>query len=542
MQANNKTRKRGKRFHGLVAGIVTAAVAISAGVMAEGPNLQPNKNAIVLQQFSNAVSFVGGTATTAGRLHIRIDGPNGTQVFDKVSNTGLVDWVINAGLPDGVYNYDAWFTPAAALHRAAQKAETENGAQATSVDPLYRSGVFVIKGGALQPQPAARMDRGLDVSAARQAEPSILEHAAGAVLNFFIPTAAAGTCNSHCIVAGAGDPQVTLDDTGSGATDIELESVIGGDAFQIDEDGGTTPPFVLMMSAPQNSLYIGPSGDIGMGTSTPAAHLDIVGGGGGIQLRLEDGSSNFFKFNTGPTGLWLKDRDGDDVLKLNHSATDNALVVDGSGIGIGTGSPGASLHIRQATGVELRVQNTSTTGGSHNMFRLINNAGKARFVISSGGKVWTFDNIPTKNSFAITRAGDDTLTEFRVDGNGNGYFTGDVYANGILLTSSRALKTAFTQIDETALLAKLSRLDILKWRYKSEPASAEHIGPMAEQFQKVFDLGDGKHLEMVDTTGIAFASIQALASQNQKLKAKLEGLRGQVADLFQAVEELRSKD
>jgi len=95
----------------------------------------------------------------------------------------------------------------------------------------------------------------------------------------------------------------------------------------------------------------------------------------------------------------------------------------------------------------------------------------------------------------------------------------------VLLTSSRERKTDFEAVDSETVLDRLDRLEILSWRYKEDDAAERHIGPIAEDFQSVFSLGDGTHISAVDTSGIAFAAIKGLHEESQEQAAKMESLQ-----------------
>jgi len=88
--------------------------------------------------------------------------------------------------------------------------------------------------------------------------------------------------------------------------------------------------------------------------------------------------------------------------------------------------------------------------------------------------------------------------------------------------SSRDLKTDKTPIDEDEVLEKVEKLPVEAWRYKSGLGLTEepHIGTYAEDFKESFGLGDGKTLNLMDTTGVLMASVKSLS---KKVK-KLEGL------------------
>lgn len=210
----------------------------------------------------------------------------------------------------------------------------------------------------------------------------------------------------------------------------------------------------------------------------------------------------------------------------------DAMFVESTGdVGVGTNNPAAPLHVERAQGAAVRVENTSAaTGAAANdvMFRLVNASSDiTRFVIRNATSTWTFDN--AGDSFRIVLEGGSLAPEFTVNSSGTARFRGDVFARGVKLSSSRTLKTDFAPVHDAALLEKVAALDISRWRYKSEPETAQHIGPVAEQFHTVFGLGDNKHISAVDAIGIAFSAIQALQSENKKLRDRLQKLEAVLA-------------
>ena len=103
--------------------------------------------------------------------------------------------------------------------------------------------------------------------------------------------------------------------------------------------------------------------------------------------------------------------------------------------------------------------------------------------------------------------------------------------------SSRSLKTAFEAIDPLAVLDKVADLPVQGWRYKVEDASTRHIGPVAEDFQRLFGLGDGESIGTVDADGVALAAIQGLVQKMDK-RAPSASKDAEIAELRQ---ELRSQ-
>jgi hypothetical protein len=72
------------------------------------------------------------------------------------------------------------------------------------------------------------------------------------------------------------------------------------------------------------------------------------------------------------------------------------------------------------------------------------------------------------------------------------------------------------------VLDKLDRLNINYWSYKDgRPFSdgKKHIGPMAEEVQELFGVGDGLTLDAFDLLGIALSALKDLSNEVRELKA-----------------------
>lgn len=78
-----------------------------------------------------------------------------------------------------------------------------------------------------------------------------------------------------------------------------------------------------------------------------------------------------------------------------------------------------------------------------------------------------------------------------------------------IMASSRKLKENIEEVDSKAVTKKLDGLKLYKWNYKTDPANS-HIGPMAEEFQKAFGVGDGKTIHAVDAIGVMLAKAKEL--------------------------------
>lgn len=71
--------------------------------------------------------------------------------------------------------------------------------------------------------------------------------------------------------------------------------------------------------------------------------------------------------------------------------------------------------------------------------------------------------------------------------------------------SSRELKEDIKPI-RSAYSKKLKELPLYTWRYKGD--KTKHMGPIAEEFQEKFGIGDGKTLHLADVMGVLLATRQ----------------------------------
>ena len=94
------------------------------------------------------------------------------------------------------------------------------------------------------------------------------------------------------------------------------------------------------------------------------------------------------------------------------------------------------------------------------------------------------------------------------------------------------------------ILDKVSRLPIKQWSYKDADPSIEHIGPMAQDFWKLFHLGEDRlGISTIDPDGIALAAIQELkirTDEIEKLKAENEATNARLQRLETLMQNLLS--
>ena len=147
----------------------------------------------------------------------------------------------------------------------------------------------------------------------------------------------------------------------SGSVTLQAPAVAGSTVLTLPASTGTV--LTQNSSAPANSLVVDASGNVGIGTSSPSAPLDIKVGTGNFTVGLQGvanaqlTASGTLRFNT--TG-------GTTVFSQN---TIESVRIDSSGnVGIGTSSPGAILHTSKtsvaAATVGAFIQNSDNTVGT----------------------------------------------------------------------------------------------------------------------------------------------------------------------------------
>ena len=317
-----------------------------------------------------------------------------------------------------------------------------------------------------------------------------------------------------------------------------------------------------MPSAPNGSIHIAADGDVGFETTTPDGQFDVahsadannhaflIGTDSAVGVNIDNGQIPKGLFDvqtTGGVSRFTVEADGDVGVGTNTPSgrfevksldgVNSYFNIDDSGdMGIGTNAPNKTLHLERSDGLTgMLIKEASIVKDNTRVLLQLENNGSAKInlVDSSTDSSANWIIATTSSELVFNEKTFNNAPEFSMGENGDLFVRGDVTANNVLLTSDRNMKENFQHIDTVNVLQKIAKLEVLRWNYKLDDDSNQHIGPMAQDFSSLFGLGDSdQHISSIDLTGVTLAAIKALNSivevqkeQIDKLEEKIESLR-----------------
>ena len=208
---------------------------------------------------------------------------------------------------------------------------------------------------------------------------------------------------------------------------------------------------------------------------------------------------------------------------------------------IGTNSGGSTIGGGSDNAIQTDAYHATIPGGLENSC-----AGKYSFAAGrrakanhDGSFVWAdsrdfnFSSTVPNGFFVRGTGGVKFVTG--IDGSG-GETAGVRVVNGSsawTTLSDRNSKENFEPVNPQAVLERLVAIPIQTWNWKAQKDGTRHIGPMAQDFQAAFNVGeDERHISTVDADGVALAAIQGLNEKLENRKSKSEDkIRGLEAEL-----------
>lgn len=489
-------------------------------------------------------------ALHAPAYQLRVTGPAGflfERTFAAGANIG-VD-APAGGWIDGDYRYEIIAVQANTRRRADNETAREAAPQ------LSETGAFAVRGGVPQVADgvfAARQDNGQNASPVPndQVIPDDLIVQGSTCVGFDCVNNE--SFGFDTIRLKENNTRIKFDDTSTGAgfpaTDWQLtanDSASGGaNKFSIEDITTARVPFTITGGAPTNSIFVDSIGRVGFRTSTPVLDLH-VSDSDTPALRLEQTSAGGFSAQTwdvagNEANFFVRDvTNGSRLsLRIRPGAPTSSLDINASGlVGFGTASPSVRLHAvgSDGTTTQMLVQETNTTAAGRDLLRLENNGPtRLRLKNTNTSNEWSLN--AHDSDFRMTPAGSATvaMTIFP---------TGNVTIAGTLTQNSdRNSKENFRTLDHKALLQKIAQIDITEWNFKYENDEVRHIGPMAQDFHKVFGLGEREdRIAPLDTSGVALAAVQGLQKELAERDRRIAELESRLERLDALTQQIAAK-
>ena len=296
----------------------------------------------------------------------------------------------------------------------------------------------------------------------------------------------------------------------SAADKSKLNGIAAGAQVNVLESvTGAAPIMVAALAGKNQQISISAATAVAAGSMSAAdkAKLDAATNGNTANAIVRrDANGNFNAgvmrlMAEGVAGVGLGTQDDDHGLRLMHTESDHRVLM--------------TLRTNVVAGaVKFSVGNAGLGNNSPD-FRIYHSIALddwMRYRIDGLGRTFLYG--------LVTVAQDDrnSVASLTVEG--------PVTCTVLNQTSDREAKTDFTPVDSREVLESLAALNVSGWRFRSEPESVRHIGPVAQDFRRAFGLGTGdKYIATVDVDGVLMASVQGLYQMVRELTAEVSRLR-----------------
>jgi flagellin-like hook-associated protein FlgL len=299
----------------------------------------------------------------------------------------------------------------------------------------------------------------------------------------------------------------------------------GANLFAIDDLTNGTTPFTLLADAPDHSIYVDAQGEVGFGTSTPAANLHVKDSTSAL-LNLESVAYSQIWQLSGTSNFVLRDvsNGSNETFVVAEGAPEYSFSIGSSGnIGFGTLFPAYTMqlirsgsdpvfHIERSGGAQLQMladEDAVYVGSkSDDPFHLF----------SGGEKVMTIDN----GNVGIGVSSPAQRLQM----------AGGAYCNGAtwVSSSSRALKENVTALTGEEAVETLKGLDPVKFKYK-DIEGEDFIGFIAEDVPKAVAMKDRKSLSTMDIVAVLTKVVQQQQESLEEQRKQIEALKAEISKI-----------
>jgi hypothetical protein len=275
-------------------------------------------------------------------------------------------------------------------------------------------------------------------------------------------------------VKSGNTPTLRLEQDGSSGFTPQTWDVAGNEAnfFIRDATNGSTLPFRIIPGAPSNSLYIATDGDVGVGTTSPAASLQVE---------------------------QVSDTDG--IYLLSNSSTDAVIKIEKDGNAVGKITAGnAAIQFGSYSDHKVHiVTGTATT--------------KRLTIKNTDGFVGIGDTNPAHPIVVAT------ANNARLETSGN-------WVN----PSSRELKENIESLTADEAIETLLGLNPVKYNYKVDKTEG-YVGFIAEDVPELVAVKDRKGLVPMDVVAVLTKVVQQQQKSIREQQKTITELKKEIAEL-----------
>jgi trimeric autotransporter adhesin len=225
----------------------------------------------------------------------------------------------------------------------------------------------------------------------------------------------------------------------------------------------------------------------------------------------------------------LQNKSGDNNSAVGtYSMNDNLTGDYNTGIGYSSLFSNKSGYGNTAVGANADVNGTDLTNATAiGYFARAENPNSMSFG-NSFVTGWAFGRYSVAAGNAI-QVGDNST-----DGNGASLTSGGVWTNA----SDSTKKEDKSALKGSEILSKIMQLPISQWKYKG--TNEYHIGPMAQDFYKLFNVGSNNlNISSIDPAGIALKGIQELQQEILDLIAQNKFMISQINTMKKMISKSR---
>lgn len=221
-------------------------------------------------------------------------------------------------------------------------------------------------------------------------------------------------------------------------------------------------------------------------------------GGNGISVQEADG---FGIRAFGQAGNYFRGSKGANQADIILGALSEETSEDNGTISSDPFYPSSDIFLTSNDAIILRLDRN---GGEEGNFEIRDSDGDQLLVMLEGGQFEVWDG--------------DGKRKLLLETNGN------LTIDGMLTElSDQQRKENIQPVDHNLILDKLQDIPVSTWNYRGD--ATPHLGPMAQDFYRAFQLGTDKGIAGLDLQGALLAALQAQQDIIEKQQSEIEQLQ-----------------